>query len=1196
MTDLRKHEPQLWERYVRPLKADYGVLYNGLELIFYKRVGDEQEDVFTAQADEITEEQVKQLLNLLQKPDYDTTDIDRVLEYFDKFDDPEERLELVEEAAREHFFQNFRLQEQSAFGNLLQNTIQLFDYLQERDNRFLTSAYDFWKRSYAKSPDTVPEDWKPLMEQAGLSEDEDDLYKFMFCLETAYAVFARLILAKSGEDYDFPDVRFSGFIENKVEDASRRGDISPASWAKITQELIADLEENMVSSVFEEDIFYWWTEAYDKDYGELFGERGGTTLEMGKFGDSMARILLMLYKFNFSEIEGDPLGILYQRYFDKETRKALGEFYTPQEVVDYILDAVEYDGVTVTDKRLLDPACGSGTFPVTALQRYLEASEQRAEKEGWDTVLDDLCNKYRIVGFDIHPFATIMAQIQFMLVLLPRYKDAIEDAKEKGEHFVLQRVPIFRTDSLKKETAGGDMTILDWKSGEKISMKIELPVKGEDGEDNFFTDTFDMPTPETARKETDLHNNEEYFGALQALFDVVKGQAHGMQDGNGVPEFDTEEFEYTLKSRYLSDKDWSALSTFFEPFASELLEQIETLQSEFDDGRLVKSIEDIFLAALLKTQDYDYVVGNPPYVRIQNLPDEQKTYLNETYDSSTGNYDLYCPFIERGIEWLPGSGRLGYITPNQFMVTDYGEGIRNVLLNRVRIEELFDFRDSGVFEDVTNYPVILTLEKEGEEQEREDNDIRGIRVRANVDEDSGRELDEEVITRVRDNRSNPGYSDDYIDVYDYPQDALGGGYWPLMPPDEHRVFQKLEDAADKQIEDVTDAVFQGIRTSANTLYVVDVLDADRVESSDTGGKVTVAPIGGSGTFEIEKDLLRPFLQGDEVQRWRGAWSGLHVVHPYFAREDDDGELETGLYPQDELKNDLPLTWEFFKAHKEKLEKRESGRKEGKDDWYGYIYPKNLDKFEHPKIVQGHIAEDATFMIDSAGTWYFTTAYGVLLNQKYRDRTNELTCQLNSNVLDFYFKHITTVKAGGFYEYRSQYVEKLPCIVNDDGDAFDSLRKKLRAITDRIDDKNKIDRFPSAYLSNAEAVPKTVTMDAGHSSVSADVQERQDGGFNVVIGKRKKEDPFVVDTQEKAEFVRMALEGRNVSKDETVEVLVPKSNSVVEEILEEYEEDHDRLEEGATVEELEEEINEVVYDLYGLDEDDVEVIEDFLEKF
>jgi seryl-tRNA synthetase len=79
-------------------------------------------------------------------------------------------------------------------------------------------------------------------------------------------------------------------------------------------------------------------------------------------------------------------------------------------------------------------------------------------------------------------------------------------------------------------------------------------------------------------------------------------------------------------------------------------------------------------------------------------------------------------------------------------------------------------------------------------------------------------------------------------------------------------------------------------------------------------------------------------------------------------------------------------------------------------------------------------------------------------------------------------------------------------------------------------------------------------------------------------------------------VKLALEGDSADKGEKIEILVPRSNSDVKEILQEYEEDKEKLEDMPSVEELEEEINELVYGLYDLDDEEIKVIEDFLEKF
>nr|WJK63183.1 TaqI-like C-terminal specificity domain-containing protein [Halobacterium salinarum] len=89
-----------------------------------------------------------------------------------------------------------------------------------------------------------------------------------------------------------------------------------------------------------------------------------------------------------------------------------------------------------------------------------------------------------------------------------------------------------------------------------------------------------------------------------------------------------------------------------------------------------------------------------------------------------------------------------------------------------------------------------------------------------------------------------------------------------------------------------------------------------------------------------------------------------------------------------------------------------GRFEGRDDWYDFGYPKSMDRFEDPKLIGAEIASEATFMLDEIGSWYFKAAYGVQLKQQYQDRTEVFAGLLNSNALDFYLKHYTSLKMGG----------------------------------------------------------------------------------------------------------------------------------------------------------------------------------------
>jgi len=683
-----------------------------------------------------------------------------------------------------------------------------------------------------------------------------------------------------------------------------------------------------------------------------------------------------------------------------------------------------------------------------------------------------------------------------------------------------------------------------------------------------------------------VSNFGEYFAALQGVLDVVKYHMSkemwkyhgGLQEG--ISRYTTREYE--------------GVEDFFAPYVDDILSTGLYLREEHGDGRLFKMLEDSVLSLVLKNYiEYEYVVGNPPYVEIQNLADSQKEYLNGLYESATGQYDIYCPFYERGLDWLSEDGQLGFITPNQFMVTDYGQGVRRILLERTQIEEIYDFRDSGVFEDATNYPAILILQLEEEEEARNNNQIRCVRVKSNLEEDSGRSLNEEIVTSVREHRDSPGYGGDYIDVFDFLQGELSEDYWALMPPYELDVFRKLERKGNKRISDITDAIFHGPTTGANTIYVVDVLDAYRVESGDEGETVSIVPSGEDQEYEIETDLLRPWLSGSDIKRWRGDWSGQHVILPYVG-DKDDGSYN--LVSKKTLQEELPLTWEFFKDHEESLRKRQSGRWEDSEKWWEFAYPRNLERFELPKIPLAHITNHPSFMLDDVGTWYFKTAYAVLLSGEYQERTKEMTCQLNSKALEFYFKHITTIKAGGYYEYRSQYIEPMPCVIEDDRN-FGELREKTHTIINALDLDTKTERFPEAYLGDFEGELDYIDYEwqTRRYPVDSHIQAQADGTFAVEAGRSDSITDPRIGNEDRAKYVHAAVDGRNVKSEEEISIPIPRRDEDVRALLDALERDKETVE-NTDISELEAEIDQAVYEMFDLTGEEREVVEDYLEVF
>ena len=642
--DLAPHESQLFG-YMNHLRAEYGVLTNGERLRLYQR-GDDDPTLVVSMAS-ATESDARDLVSALRKREFDLTDPTEVEAFLADLDPVplDERAEL----GQEHFFDTFRLEDGSPFADLVTGMMDLLGELRdERDAAFVTGAYDFWEATYASEPEDVPASWDPFI------NDGRSLRDFMFCLESAHALLARLLLAKATEDHDFfAGTGYDGMAEYFRGLQGFGETINLDAFPVAADNLIDDMQEQLVEGLFQDDIFVWWTDGYaeqlDRGHGtgaSQFADvaRGTGDVERiseptrDRFSRAVAEVFVNVLRFDFADVEGDLLGDLYQRYFDPETRKALGEFYTPGPVIDYIMDGVGYERGVAND-RLIDPACGSGTFLVEAVERYLRDVERYEDDPDWETHLRDLCTRPRIVGLDVHPFAVLMAQIRFVVAILPAYREA----KTANPSFTLRRLPIYRTDTLRneRELTGADLgdegsrqITLDamTEDDQDVRIPVPLPIEADadepaETEDGFLVRRVRMPLFDTIRLETGVANFGEYFAALQGVLDTVKDHMALAEEFGG-------EFDWRYRSgleerinRYTT-QDYSGTEEFFAEYVNDMLETVRYLREEHDDGRLFKMFEDTVLALVVKNyMEYDYVVGNPPYVRSQNLPEGQKAMM-----------------------------------------------------------------------------------------------------------------------------------------------------------------------------------------------------------------------------------------------------------------------------------------------------------------------------------------------------------------------------------------------------------------------------------------------------------------------------------------------------------------------------------------------------------------------------------------
>lgn len=1149
--ELKEALPQLWERYVLPLKSKYGVLTNGRQIVIYERVRVNHKLIAKIDLARVTEAECDLIFRTLKKPQYNIENIQEVRNFLFTV----ESVSLKTELAKENFFEILRLEETSIFGSLVSNLMKLFDLAYPR-SKFLKGAHGFWRSSLARKPEKVPDAWKPFL------KEDQNILKLMFCLETAHAMLARLMLAKACEDLKFPELSISNFVSQKIHHF--RGQIPMIAYPIVLLRLLKEMRDQLVNSIFEEDIFSWWedpfTELSEKSSKELLEEKPDVALD--DFSESVARLILVLYRFDFSEVAGDPLGDLYQQYFDKDTRKALGEFYTPIEVVNYILDAVDYKpGRFLTNKRLLDPACGSGTFLVETLKRYLAEAAPMAKERGWASILRELCLNPRMVGLDIHPFACLIAQVRLMLELIPKYKKALEE--EKAIRYTLPRIPVFRTDSLQIEISPQQKeTPALAIRGKDIRFTATLPIRA-NTEKSVQVDII-IPSWERIRTEVgEINNLDEYLCAVQAWFDIVKERIRAKAE-----EVSTQILK-THFMNYLKDKDFQALASFFKPYGDRMLNEMKRLQSAFGDGRLVKSIEDAALAALLKNYlKYDFVVGNPPYIRVQMLPAELKNRLKQSYKTVVGKFDIYIPFLERGISWLNDDGKIGYINPNLFIYRAYGKKLRKFIIENCEIQQIVDFGDSGVFKDVTNYPCIVILKRHVQ--------MRGKNVFKFISVTNPKEA---LLLDIKKRLAEPFYQNECFTLFEIDQSILDSDSWKMVPRQVMNILEKININAQTKLADIAAEIYEGFITGANNIFFVERNKAEQLK--------------------LEKELLREIPKGKDIKRWRFVTRERYVIYPHKSING-----KTVPFSSFELKSKYPNVWKYFETYSAKLKKRkylmDAIKKGQRQEWFEIWNPRNVSWFEQQKIITPNLSTENNFALDDGGYFLDHDCYGIILKNK--DKANYLfvLALLNSKVLEFYLKQISPFASGRYFRYMTGYLNQLPIKLpqtSEEKRFVDQIIKRVELILQRSAPERLIRGFPDTYLSEyrskgVEFDEIKCTFNANHSKLEPLLSGTVVKGYAVYPAKG--EDPIWVETEEKARYLMLALKGKSVKQDETVKIPIPRDNSIVVNILDKLQTTMREIE-SIKADQLEKEIDELVYQLYGLNNQDIEVIESFLSK-
>jgi len=388
---------------------------------------------------------------------------------------------------------------------------------------------------------------------------------------------------------------------------------------------------------------------------------------------------------------------------------------------------------------------------------------------------------------------------------------------------------------------------------------------------------------------------------------------------------------------------------------------------------------------------FDAVIGNPPYVRIQGMkewaPIEVEHYKKSYKAASKGNYDIYVVFVEKGVSLLNDRGVLGFILPHKFFNSQYGKPLRGLIAEKKLLREIIHFGDQQVFADATTYTCLLFLRKEG------GNRFHFVKVH-------------DLPTWQRGEPQIEG---------DISADKVKTDEWNFVVGPGAKLFERLGEMPVK-LRDVA-SIFVGLQTSADKVYVMEKIKPSK------HGLVTVKDSNGV-EWRLEHQILKPFLYHVTVSTFKRPISTHFLIFPYHLADN-----AATLISASEMSYSYPQVWKYLKENARILRKRESGKADN-DQWYGYIYRKNLTLFDAPKLIVQVISMFGRYAYENIGLYFTGGGNGPYYGIRWFAANNPhslhyLQALLESRLLDFYLRRISSPFRGGYWSYGKRFIEQLP---------------------------------------------------------------------------------------------------------------------------------------------------------------------------
>ena len=416
---------------------------------------------------------------------------------------------------------------------------------------------------------------------------------------------------------------------------------------------------------------------------------------------------------------------------------------------------------------------------------------------------------------------------------------------------------------------------------------------------------------------------------------------------------------------------------------------------------------------IFKKGGFDAVIGNPPYVDVKILEKEIKEELSRTYRTASNRFDLYVPFVEKGIKLIKPNGLLSYILPSMFARRDYGLELRKEILRSAAIVDIVDFGTNQVFTPATNYVSIYTIKRDGKQYDvpviRFDRfGLKSEEIEHEFKYRESNAIKEIVVSKTAFNESQK---------------------WYLFSDAERVLFEKLSKGFEplgKYLEHAS----EGIHSGKDSVFFI---------PNDTASRL-----------KLESPPVYMLAKGKDIHRYDSTDSNKFrhsVIYPY--------DLETGeVLSESWLKKNSPNTYKHLSFCKKDLGGRGYFEKSNKE-WYELWCQRTPSLYTNKKIVGPEIANKGEFTLSLKTLFINNKLKSIVPKDGIDIKIEYLLGLLNSQLVVYFHRLIAPPKDGGYFEVKTGFLNELPIKPVDFSNSYEKqAHDRIVKLVDNLLNLNK----------------------------------------------------------------------------------------------------------------------------------------------